>query len=190
MSTRFVLILAALGVVALLALACFTSYIGAYNYGNTQEKLLDAKWQDNQNVLGQYTLKVGEMAQVPEAYRDDLLQVITKQFQGRYGADGSKATWQWLQEHNLNLDPAMYNRLQQTMESGRNDFKVSQTELIDIKRSYETALGSFWQGLWLKAAGYPKVDLGKYKVVLAADTAQKFTSGVDNGIQLRKPTTP
>lgn len=170
-------------VVAVLVIA--SSWVSYSNLGNSYEQRLEAKWQDNQNVLGQYTIRVAEMAQVPEMYRDDLKEVIAATFEGRYGADGSRATFQWIQEQNLQFDSSMYNRLQQTMEAGRLEFANRQTELIDIKRAYNTDLGNVWSGMWLKFAGYPKVDLDKYKPVVAAGTAETFRSGVDAGVTLR-----
>lgn len=166
-------------------LVVFSSYVSYSNLGNSYEQRLEAKWQDNQNVLGQYTIRVAEMAQVPEMYRDDLKEVIAATFEGRYGADGSRATFQWIQEQNLQFDSSMYNRLQQTMEAGRLEFANRQTELIDIKRAYQTDLGNVWSGLWLSFAGYPKADLEKYKPVIAAGTAETFRTGVDAGMTLR-----
>lgn len=175
------------GALALMvALAGFASYVGAYNFGNEQEKALSAAYKNNQNVLSSYTLKVAEMAQVPEIARDDLKEVIQAQFEGRYGQDGSKATWQWLQEQNLPLNNDLYTRLQQTMEAGRNEFQVAQTGLLDKKRVYETALGSFWQGFWLRVAGYPKIDLAEIKIVTDAQTERTFATGQAEALQIRR----
>ena len=180
----FHILIGVIVVALLIGLALAGSYISAYNYGNRSEKSLSTKLEDNQQILGQYTIKVGEMAQVPKAMRNDLLKVIEATFTGRYGQDGSKATWQWIQEQNPNLDPALYNRLQQTMEAGRNEFTRAQTELLDQKRVYTTNLDSFWTGFWLRMAGYPKIKLEDIKVVKAANTEQVFSEGVDPGVKL------
>jgi len=178
-------VLAIVGVLALGGLFAFASYVSAANYGNEAETSLVAKHENNKNILGQYTLKIGEMAQVSDMQRDDLQKIIQATFEGRYGEGGSKATWQWIQEQNPSLDPALYNRLQQTMEAGRTEFKTSQTELLDAKRAYQTNLGYVWKGFWLGLAGYPKIDLNKINIVVATDTQQKFETGVDEGVKLR-----
>ena len=118
-------------------------------------------------------------------YKEDLQGVIEATFQGRYGQDGSKAVFQFIQENNLNLDPQLYRQIQQVMEAGRNDFQMSQKQLIDVKRGYEVQLQQFWSGLWLGFAGYPKVDLSKYKIVVLDDVDVKFESGKDSVIKLR-----
>lgn len=165
------------------------SYVTAANYGAQAENDLQATLDNNKNILSNYTLKVQEMAQVPEMYRDDLLKIVTATFEGRYGEGGSKATWQWLQEQNPNLDPALYNRLQQTMEAGRNEFQVAQTGLLDKKRVYNTNLDYVWKGFWLGVAGYPKIDLNEIKIITETSTQAKFETGVDSAIQVRKQET-
>lgn len=184
-SAAFMTVLVVLGLVVTLAGIGLVSYISAANYGNKAEKQLDAVWVDNQNVLAQYTLKVQEAAQIPEMYKNDLKEVVTAALQGRYGPDGSKGVFQWLKEANIPFDNKVYTQMMQIIESGRNEFKREQTKMIDVKRSYETELGYVWRGFWLRMAGYPKIDLAKYKPVLAADTAQAFEKGQQAPLQLR-----
>jgi hypothetical protein len=161
------------------------NYVSFHDQGVNYETRLEAEWTKSKNTLSTYTTKVQEVAQVPDMFRDDLLKVVEATFQGRYGKDGSKAVFQMIQEKNMNLDPLMYRQIQQVMESGRNDFQASQNAVIDIKRSYETQLGKVWSGFWLGVAGYPKVDLTKYKVVILQGVSEKFDSGKDEVIKLR-----
>jgi hypothetical protein len=162
------------------------SYVSAYNFGNQAEKQLVALRDNNKNILAQYGQKVQEAAQVPGMYRDDVTKVVTAAIEGRYGPDGSKATWQWIQEQNPSLDPKVYIQIQQIIEAGRNEFQRGQTQMIDARRSYETALGYFWQGLWLKIAGYPKVDLAQFQPVTTDRTEEAFAKGKeDSPLKLR-----
>lgn len=170
---------------AMVALTVITAYISNANYANAAEKQIEATWQNNQNILGQYTLKVQEIASVPEMYKNDLKEVMSAELSSRYGAQGSKASMQWIKEHSVNFDSSMYNKIQQVIEAGRNEFQNAQTRLIDEKRAYETNLGYVWSGFWMRIAGYPKTDLNKYKPVVAADTAKAFETGVQAPIKLR-----
>lgn len=180
-----VTVLVVLGIFVSLALVGVVSYVSNANYGNRAEKQITAAWENNENILAQYSLKIAEMAQVPDMQRDDLKEVYRAALEGRYGADGSKAVFQWLQEQNPQLNAEVYTRLQQTMEAGRNEFRVAQTELIDLKRGYETNLGYIWKGFWLRLAGYPKIDLSKYKAITSEYAQEAFETGVDKGIDLR-----
>lgn len=163
-----------------------SSYVSAANYGNRTEATIKATWENNENILSQYSNRIAEMAQVPEAQRDDLLAVYKETMTGRYGKDGSKAVFQFLKEQNPQLNNALYDRVQVSMEAGRKDFEVAQTTLIDQKRSYETELGYVWRGFWLHLAGYPKIDLNKYKAISNSYADKAFAIGKEDGLVLRK----
>jgi len=181
-------LIATAAILTLLALfigAGAVNYITYHDSGVQYETRLDAEWNKSKNTLSTYTTKVQEVAQVPGMYRDDLVKVVEATFQGRYGKDGGKAVFQFIQEKNMNLDPGLYRQIQQVMESGRNNFESSQNAVIDIKRSYETQLNKVWSGFWMKLAGYPKIDLNKYKVVVLDTVNEKFESGKDEVIKLR-----
>lgn len=178
-------ILMVLGVVLLVGVGLIGSYISASNYGVRAESGLEATWINNQNIAGQYTLKVQEIASVPEMYKNDLKEVVTSEVTSRYGSGGSQASMQWIKEHSVNFDSSMYTKIQQVIESGRNEFQSAQTRLIDEKREYVTSLGSIPRGWFLSMAGFPRVDLAKYKPVVASSTAQEFDTGVQKPIKLR-----
>jgi uncharacterized protein YneF (UPF0154 family) len=161
------------------------SYISAYNMGNRMEKNIIATDDNNRNILAQYGNRVSEAAQVPAMQRDDLTQVVTAALEGRYGEDGSQAVFQWIQEQNPQIDSTVYVQLQRIIESGRIEFANAQTQLVDQRRVYETALGTFWGGTWLSIAGYPSIDLDEYQIVSTSRADEAFETGVEEPIQLR-----
>lgn len=176
----------AAAVIGVLAIGAIGSYISYANYGNRTEVAIKAKYQDNENVYANGTQKVIEIAQVPSMYVADLKVIVTAAIQGRYGENGSQATFQWLKEQNPGLDPSMYVKIQQVIESFRNEFKNAQTALLDQCRSYETARGNVWSGLWLNITGYPKQDIEKMCTIVTTEKArQTFETKRDTGIQLR-----
>lgn len=179
-------LLAFVGIIAVAAVVAITAYIQNGNYANRMEVTIKASWENNQNVLGNYTLKIQEMASVPEMYKNDLKEVMTSVMTARMGADGSKAMMQWFKEANIPFDASLYGKLQQTIEAGRNEFTMHQTKLIDTKREYETQMGYFWTGFWIKMAGYPKINLADYKPVVAEGTREVFKNGVQAPILQRK----
>lgn len=181
-------VVALVGVVGLILAAAVTvavMYFSASNYGVKAEASLAAVWENNQNILGNYTLKVQEIASVPEMYKNDLKEVLQAEFTGRYGADGSKATMQWIHERANTFDSTMYTKIQQVIEAGRNEFQAAQTRLVDEKRAYVTELGTVPRSWFLSMAGFPRVDLNKYKPVVAGDTAKAFETGVQAPVKLR-----
>lgn len=172
--------------VSVVGLGLVGTYISNANYGNRAEVAIKAKYADNENVYANGTQKVMEIAQVPGMYAADLQKVVTAAIQGRYGANGSQATVQWIKEAGLSLDASMYTKIQQVIESFRNEFQNSQTALLDQCRSYETARGNVWSGFWLGVAGYPKKDIDKMCTIVTTDKArQTFETKRDSGITLR-----
>jgi Tfp pilus assembly protein PilE len=169
----------------LLAVITIPSYISAANWGNRTEQALLAKVENNENIYANGTQKVIEIAQVPSMYAADISKITKEAISGRYGADGSKAVFQMLKEQNPQLDASMYKKIQQVIEAFRNEFQQNQTEMIDMKRNYTTALGNVWQGMWLKFAGYPKTDMSKFAIVTTDKAAETFRTHRDTGIQLR-----
>jgi hypothetical protein len=177
--------LALIGLMITIGGAGMISYYSASNYAVRAEADLAATWTNNQNILGQYTIKVQEVASIPAMYKDDLKEVMAKELSSRYGAQGSQANMQWIKEHSVNFDSSLYTKIQQVIEAGRNEFQNAQTRLIDQKRVYVTSLGTVPRSWFLSMAGFPKVDLSMYKPVVASDTAEAFKSGVSAPIKMR-----
>lgn len=169
------------GLIFLVVGTAIISYVSAANNGNRFERGLEATKMNNENIYAQYGQKVAEAAQVPAMYRDDLQKLVTAAIQGRYGADGSKAVFQAIQEQNPTLDPKLYQTLQQIIVAGRNEFQTAQTRLVDQKRVYETQLGYVWSGFWLRLAGYPKINLADFKPVTTDAAAEVFKTGKERG---------
>lgn len=161
-------------------------YISAYNLGNRTENQLSAILENNENIYANGTQKVIEIAQVPQMYAEQVSKVTREAIQGRYGQEGSKAVFQMLQEQNPQLDSAMFSKIQVVIEEFRNKFERAQTDMIDVKRSYNTQLGSLWTGFWLKIAGYPKLDLKKFDIVTTNKARETFETKRDSGIQLNQ----
>ena len=168
-----------------LGLVIFGSYVSAFNAGNKYEQQVEAEWTNNKNILAQYGQKIQEAAQIPSMQADDVAKILTGALDARYGSDGSKAAFQWIQEKNPNVTSEVYVKLQQIIEGGRDKFENAQTRLIDVKRAYKTELGSLWRGFWMRLAGYPKADLNKFNIVTTGRTEKAFDTGVEEPIKLR-----
>lgn len=139
----------------------------------------------SQNTLSNYTLKITEMFAVPAAYVEDLKSVVKETFQGRYGADGSQATMQWIKEQNLQFDASLYKELQVTIASGRDEFKMSQDRKLEICTQYDILTNRPVSKFILGVIGYPSIEVkDKCRIVLDQGTIDTFKSGI------AKPITP
>lgn len=162
-----------------------TSYVTNYNYGNRAENSIKAEYKDMENILAQYSLKVAESVQLPKMKKQDFQEAVEASMRARYGSDGSKAAFQWLQENYPGqITDELYANVQRTIESGRNKFENAQTKFIDTKRVYETNLGYLWKGFWLGVAGYPKIDLNEYTIISSQHATDAFETKIDKGLKL------
>ena len=110
---------------------CGISYISANNYGVATEARLKAAKDNVGVVMTQYEQKLLEAAQVPDMYKNDFKELIKEDIQGRYGKDGSKAMFQWIQERQMQPDAGLYKKLMQITSAGRTDIDRAQKVMVD-----------------------------------------------------------
>ena len=126
-------------------------------------------------------------------YVEDLKKLYDGAMGGRYGADGSKALMQWIQEQNPNLDASLYTKIQAAIEAGRNSFNADQDQLVAMKEAYWTHLDGTSALFWNSFLGFPRIKCGyphgngpdDYKIILAVETTKAFETGVDTPVELR-----
>lgn len=174
-----------LAVVALIIGSFVMAYVSANNTGNTLEQNIISIQSNSMNVAAKYQNLIFEAAQVPEMQRDDLKDVVTAALNARYGDEGSKALFQALSEDNPKIDSAVYIKLQQIMESGRNEFSREQSRLIDATNVYKVQLGNMPGSFFLRLAGYPTINLDDFKPVVTSRVNDMFETKTEEHIKLR-----
>lgn len=171
---RIVLGIVAVAVLSVIVVGC--TVMGTYNSCISQENGLEAQYQKNQNNYANYFDKLKEIAQVPAMYTADLEKVYKSALSARYGEGGSKAVFQFIQEHNPTVDSSLYTKIQSVIEAGRNSFEADQTTLLDKRRVYQNTIGQVPGSMIAGMFGFPRVDLKKYDPVINDATEKAFAT--------------
>lgn len=185
---------------AVLAFLIIGLLFGAIGWNNSvvaAEQGVIAQWRDNQNQYDSFWKKVQEVAQVPSKYKDDFKELLVAETTAKFGEGGSQAGVQWFKDRDINFSDKMYVTVQNVIESGRNDFKRGQSELVDKQRVFGTEIKKFPGSFMARMMGIPnavqgvyapKQDLdgdGKlsvldYPIVTSQKTQGVFDSGQEN----------
>lgn len=186
-STTLAVVLGIAGLVVFMLAMLLFGYIAFGNTANGFETDIKAKYNDNRNVYDNGWKRVQELAQVPDMQVEALQKVYDSAMKGRYGSEGSKAVVQFIQEQNPNLDQATFLKIQQNIESFRNDFAANQTRLVSIKQQYERYLTATTSGrLYNSFAGYPRIDLSQFDIITSDKTEEDFRTKRSEPLTLKK----
>ena len=184
MSKGGIIGLSVLGVIVLVAMIFVSSLFGINNQCVSMEQSLNAQYKQNQNNYDNYFKKVAEVAQVPAMYTKSFKSVYDSMMSGRYGKDGSKGVFQWIQENNPSFDSSLFTEIQQVIEAGRSNFEADQKTLLDKKQIYQTFLNTMPDGAFAKMLGFPKIDLSAIDIVTSDETEKAFTTKKSEPLQI------
>lgn len=168
-----------------------SSYFSYANEAVDYETRIERGVEDNKQILGQYRIKVREMAQVADMQAEDFEKVFVKAIDARY-KNGMGQMMAWIKEQNPQLGTEVYTNLQRAMDAGRSDFTAAQTRLLDVCRGYSKLQRQPYSGFWVRVTGHPstefsdKGDMGKLcRAVTSAGAQEAFESGVEEPVKLR-----
>lgn len=186
-------VLAVVGLSLIIGVLFVLGYFGFTNDANHYETDIAATYQNNKNIYDNGWKQVKETAQVPDMYIADMQKVWQSALTGRYGEKGSQAVMQFIKESNPNVDSKLYAKVQQTIESFRNDFASNQTKLISQKQAYGVFLYSNTSSRFYSTiAQYPKKKMGvpdgspdDYAILTSGKTEDDFKSKKADELKLR-----
>lgn len=166
-------------VVALVLGGVGTSMYFSYSNREVQlRNLASAQEKANQAIFDKVWKVISQKAQVTDKYSNDFKSIYTGLMSGRYSKN-DKVAWQWIQEHNPQIDSKVYNSLMDTIEGLRTEFAQVQIKLTDIKREHDN-LRTTYPAKWF-IGSRPEL---KITIVTSENTEKAFSTGKEDNVKL------
>lgn len=143
---------------------------------------IEAKQSDNKNVYDSTWKQISQCAQVTDAQKTALLEIVTGYAKARTGnGGGSLATS--VHEVVPTMDTSTFNQLMNIITSARKQFERVQTEILDLNRAHNNYIDMFPSSI--VCGGRPKI---KVELVTSTRTGEAFATGTDDDVSVfQKP---
>jgi len=169
------------GVVILLGVMTLGNMSKVKNNCVRYEKQIEARHGNMENIHSNTWKRVAGKANVVGKYSSDLKELVKSYVEGR-GGNAKLASS--VKEAIPNLSPDLYKDIMVTIEEGNNEFKVSQTEKIELISQYEIYLESgIIRPMVVGMFGYPKIDLKEMKTVISVGESKKVFETKEDVVQ-------
>jgi hypothetical protein len=125
---------------------------------------------------------IGQTAQVPAQYSKDFRDAYTSILSGNGAADNGTVRNLFAVAAGMRppqLDPSIYRKVQDVIESERTKFANAQKQLLDIKREHDRLRTTFPGSMFVGAAAPLEA-----KLVTSSRTEKAFDSGKDDDTDL------
>lgn len=136
------------------------------------QEQIEAKNKDNQQIYSSINIKIEQSGLVASEYSDKVIRAIETAIGDRYGDGGAKGAMLWLKEHNPEIKPEVYTKIQQIVESEFTRFEANQTTLLEFCRIYKAKIRKFPGNMLAGVLGFSKSDIEPFMTVLTTAIAQ------------------
>lgn len=172
--------IAALGVIFAIILAVW--WVSTSNKEIGLRNQIEAKQSDNKNVYDSTWKQISQCAQVTDAQKTALLEIVTGYAKARAGQGGGSLATS-VKEVVPTMDTTTFNQLMNIITSARKQFERVQTEILDLGRAHNNLIDMFPSSI--VCGGRPKI---KIALVTSSRTGEAFATGVDDDVNVfQKP---
>lgn len=186
MSVLTKVLIAVASLVLIIGVACCGTVMSFNNDCVDLETQIKAQYDKNQAVYDTAWKTIKETANVADVHADKLKEIVTASIQGRYANDDGVLFKAISEANGQTLPVDLYKKVQQVIESNRQQFLANQTELISKKQTYEKHLRTFPNTIYASLLGYPRIKLDDFGIVTSDKTDEVFKSKKDNDVLFGK----
>jgi len=166
-----------IGIGALIISVALIMFVMNISYQNTYERI-------DQDILAQYkkiesdyekmSRIILQQAGIVGKYSSDFKNIYKGMMQGRYGAEGSKAMFQWIKEQNPQIDSSLYGKLMVTVEAQRTTFSRKQEKIAAMVAESNKMLKT------APASWFVNGEIKEAKIVSSSKTKVIMDTGIDD----------
>jgi hypothetical protein len=191
MKKALIVLAALVGIGLLFSIITTMSVIGTLNREADLHVLIDNKQKDNENEFDNMWKKIAKTAQVPDAYKNSLKEIIIGNAQARAlgngGNNGALATWIQEAVPNVNSLGDTYNNLMNIITSSQDAFTFRQKELLGLNTTHNQMFKHVVEGFVLRTFGREET---KVVIVTSTKTENVFKAGKDDDTSVFPTTQP
>jgi uncharacterized protein YneF (UPF0154 family) len=165
-------------VIAVIAMSIGGMY---FSYSNDEVKLRNyaaAQEDVNRAIFDKVWKVISQQAQVADKYKNDFQEVYANMMTGRYSGK-DKVLFNWIQEHNPQLDSKIYYTLLDTIAGQRESFAQVQAKLRDIKREHDNLRMTFPGSIFVGSRSELEVT-----IVTSDKTEDIFKTSKENDVKM------
>lgn len=156
--------------------------VGIYNTAQERLTTIEAKVSDNESQFDNVWKQVSQLAQVAEANKEGLRQILVGNSEARAGKS-DQVVFNWIKEAAPNVDLSIYKQVANIISGKRDFFTARQTELVEYCRVYNADLRKFPQGFVLKFLGFKEIQP---KLITSTRSKEAIHTGVDDDVEVFK----
>lgn len=177
---KWIIIGVSVGLFLLISIIFIASWISFSNKEISLRNQIEAKKRDNKNVYDSTWKQISQSAQVTDAQKKALLEIVTGHAKAREGSGGgSLATM--VTESVPNVDTTVFNQLMNIVSSARTRFERVQTEILDLNRAHTNCLTMFPSSI--VCGGRPAITVD---IITSDRTENAYETGKDNDVGVFK----
>ena len=165
---------------AVVALLFVTYVVSTVNAEVRLRNDIAAKQSDNVSEYDSLWKKIEQAAQVTQAQKRALLEIVTAHAEAR-GGGARGAVANWIHESVPDVDTTTFDNLQNIITASRDRFAMRQKELLALKSRHDSMLDAFPSGNLLAMLDRDRIDV---TVITSTKADEVFGRGKDDEVGL------
>lgn len=176
MNSKLIAVISIAAVLLVGGISVTQMYFG-YNRAEVQARnACEAQVGNIENVLDNMWKNFSEIGGIADRERDTAMELFVEYAEART-PEGAGKMMSWITEQNPTIDSGIYKDLQARLTAGRQEFRNSQTYMLELVRAHENIIEDPFKGFFIRN-DEPFV----FNVISTEETAAAVATGRDERV--------